>query len=369
MDRKTEVGIKHERIRKYLKTKVIDGVLLSSVANFSWLTAGGDSHVENHSKYGVALLLVTDKNKYVITNNIEADRLLTEELKGVELEFEFIISKWYDALEQENYIKSLTSGRRIATETFREGNTLLKNDFVALRYELTESEIERYRWLGKQCGLAIESVARELIPGMSEHEIEAAMAQKLMAGKILPVVLLVAGDERNYKYRHPVPTGNKFTRFAKLVCCARKWGLVAALTRSIYVGDLPKDLKEKQEAVAYIDSVFLAQTVPGAHIRNVFNEAIRAYAKAGFPNEWQLHHQGGAIGYDAREYIGTLDCKEVVGNTQAFAWNPSVQGNKSEDTAIISSGEPELLTMTGNWPVIDMNVGGMIFKRPAILEI
>jgi Xaa-Pro dipeptidase len=369
MDRRTEVGIKHDRIRKYLFSNEIEGVLLSSVANFSWLTAGGDSHVENHNKFGVASLLVTDTKKYVLTNNIEADRLLTEELKGVESEFEFVISKWYDACEEENNISSLINGRRIMTETFREGNTLLKNNFAALRYELTESEIERYRWLGKQCGLAVESVARKLVPGMSEHEIEAAMAQNLMANNILPVVLLVGGDDRNIKYRHPIPTENKFTRFAKLVCCARKWGLISALTRSVYVGKLPNDLKEKQEAVAYVDSVFLTHTVPGAHVSNIFNEAIKAYAKVGFPDEWRLHHQGGAIGYDSREYIGTLDCGEIVGNPQAFAWNPSIHGNKSEDTVIISSREPESITITGKWPVIDVNVGGMIFKRPAILEI
>jgi hypothetical protein len=44
MDRRTEVGIKHDRIRKYLFSNEIEGVLLSSVANFSWLTAGGDSY-------------------------------------------------------------------------------------------------------------------------------------------------------------------------------------------------------------------------------------------------------------------------------------------------------------------------------------
>ena len=233
MDRITEVGVKCDRVRNYLAVKKIDAVLLSSVANFSWLTAGGDSHVENHNKFGIASLLVTSKKKYILTNNIEAERLLTEELKGIGSDFEFVISNWFDASEEENNLRKLIDGKSIASETYRKGCLLLEGDFQPLRYQLTESEIERYRWLGKKCGEAIEAVAKHIIPGMTEHEIEANMAKTLIDENILPVVLLVAGDDRNYKYRHPVPTENKFNHFVKMVCCARKWGLIAALTRSV----------------------------------------------------------------------------------------------------------------------------------------
>ena len=76
-----------------------------------------------------------------------------------------------------------------------------------------------------------------------------------------------------------------------------------------------------------------------------------------------------AIGYEAREYIGISESKEVVGNPQAFAWNPSIHGNKSEDSIIVSNAGQEVITMTGDWPVIEVNYDGMVFKRPAILEI
>lgn len=369
MDRITEVGVKHDRIRNYLALKNFDALLLSSIANFSWLTAGGDSHVENHNKFGIASIFVTPQKKYILTNNIEAERLTNEQLDGVGSEFEFVVSKWFDVSEEEANLQKLIGNKKIASDTCRNDCVLLKSDFQALRYQLTESEIVRYRWLGKKCGEAIEKVAKKITPGMTEHEIEANMAKALTVENILPVVLLVAGDERNYRYRHPVPTENRFNQFAKMVCCARRWGLIAALTRSVYAGTTPPDLINKHAKAAYVDSVFISQTKPGANVNEIFKQAVKAYEKAGFPGEWENHHQGGGIGYDSREFIATLSSKEIVINPQAFAWNPSIHGNKSEDTVLISSQEPEIITMTDEWPRLEINIDGKIFKRPAIFEI
>ena len=369
MERLSEVRTKHDRVRKFLKEKGYAGVLLSSIANFSWLTGGADTHVEIHNKYGVGSLFVTDKRIYVITNNIEAERLGTEELKGVESEFEFAVSNWYDPSGESKILKKLTTGSAIGADSAREGMSLLGGDFASLRYELTDAEIERFRWLGKHSSMAVEAAGRELRPGMTEHEIEAAMAQKLMADNMMPVVLLVSADKRNFMYRHPTPTENKFTEYVQLVCCARRWGLITSRTRSVHLGKAPEDLKKKQEAVAYIDAVFMARTKPGVVVGKILDDAKAAYAKVGFPDEWQFHHQGGSIGYEARDYIGISESTDVVVNHQGFAWNPTIQGAKSEDTIIVSSGEPELITLTNDWPVIDVEVDGMTFSRPAIMEL
>jgi hypothetical protein len=52
---------------------------------------------------------------------------------------------------------------------------------------------------------------------------------------------------------------------------------------------------------------------------------------------------------------------------QAFAWNPSVRGSKSEDTILVTETGPEILTNWPEWPALDVTVDDETIQRPAIL--
>jgi len=56
----------------------------------------------------------------------------------------------------------------------------------------------------------------------------------------------------------------------------------------------------------------------------LFADLQRAYAAAGFPDEWKLHHQGGSCGYNPRDRIGTPGNPTKIFDNQGFAWNPSI---------------------------------------------
>ncbi len=90
--------------------------------------------------------------------------------------------------------------------------------------------------------------------------------------------------------------------------------------------------------------------------------------RRGFPNEWQLHHQGGSAGYAPREVTATPSSTQPILAGQAFAWNPSITGVKSEDTILVGEHTNEVLTEMTDWPTIDVQIGDQIIKRPAILE-
>jgi antitoxin VapB len=367
MDRRTEIQIKQDRVNGYLNSRQLDGVYLTSVANFAWFTGGGDSHVENHSKFGVASLLLTKSKRFLLTNNIEMERILTEQLSDAADLFEPVVYDWFDPEGETAVLEDLTRGLAVEADAPVGGLAHLEPDFSALRYTLTESEVERCRWLGATTAEAVEAAARAITPGMAEFEIEAVMSSEITRRGIQPVVLLVAGDERNQRYRHPVPSGQVFTRFAKLVCCARKWGLITALTRCVYVGQIPDDLRKKQQDVAAVDAAYLHATRPGATAGDIIEAGQAAYQAAGYPEEWRRHHQGGAIGYEAREYIAVSGSREMVRSPQAFAWNPSIHGNKSEDTILVSEAGLEVTTATGRWPTIPIDVQGETYHRPDIL--
>jgi hypothetical protein len=55
----------------------------------------------------------------------------------------------------------------------------------------------------------------------------------------------------------------------------------------------------------------------------------------------------------------------------AFAWNPTVQGTKSEGTVLVSEEGFERLTAPGDWPTREAEAAGhdLTLERPAVLGL
>jgi hypothetical protein len=102
-------------------------------------------------------------------------------------------------------------------------------------------------------------------------------------------------------------------------------------------------------------------------VGEIFWRGENAYREVGFPDEWKLHHQGGPTGYATREFRATADRKEEVLANQAFAWNPSISGTKSEDTIIAAPGGPEIVSASPNWPMVKVSLVGSVIQRPGML--
>ena len=52
---------------------------------------------------------------------------------------------------------------------------------------------------------------------------------------------------------------------------------------------------------------------------------------------------------------------------QAFAWNPSITGTKSEDTIICRADGPQVMAAQTDWPMIEAQWNGQTMSRPDIL--
>jgi Xaa-Pro aminopeptidase len=190
-----------------------------------------------------------------------------------------------------------------------------------------------------------------------------------MAWGLIPAVVLVATDERALKYRHPIPDATKpLQQYGMLIVGARYKGLCVSATRLVHFGPPNNDdLRRKQEATAYVDATLISHTTQGARIGDIFAAGVAAYEERGFGDEWQLHHQGGPTGYAPREYRAEPDCDLTVQPGQAFAWNPSISGTKSEDTMILTDNGQEIITTTPDWPMLTVQVGETTWHRPGIL--
>jgi hypothetical protein len=111
----------------------------------------------------------------------------------------------------------------------------------------------------------------------------------------------------------------------------------------------------------------MGATKPGARIGDIFSAGLEAYRAQGYPDEWRLHHQGGPTGYAAREYRATQESEDLVEANQAFAWNPSIAGTKSEDTIIATLQGPEIISASPGLPSLTVTASGVEFPRPDIV--
>ena len=360
----TELNIKLWRIHNLLEQSGLDALLLRQTSNFAWATCGASSYINRADLFSNSSLLIAPTSRHLLTDNIEASRLMDEE--GLAQQgWEFQVSPWYD---EKNKISELTKGMKLGADTSIPGALDLSAEIAWLRSQLTPEEGRRFRTLGMLCALGMRQAVEAIRPGMTEYEIAGVLSQAVESRGAQAIVNLIATDERIFSYRHPLPTSKKLQQYAMLVLCGRKWGLICSLTRLIHFGKLPDEVRQKGGLIAHIDAEMIAATRPNNTLGDVFHIAQSAYRSAGFPNEWQSHHQGGSAGYAPREITATPESTQPILPGQAFAWNPSITGVKSEDTILVGDRSNEIITEMADWPTIDVQINDQIIRRPTILE-
>ena len=362
---RAEIDEKVERVRRLMSDRKLGAIRLRRVSSFAWATGGADSAINTATDFGVAELIVTRDRRHLVTSNIEAPRLEAED-RLVEQGWEPAVTGWHQAGDP---AAALIRGLAVGADSPVTGAVDLSGEIGGLRAGLVAAEGARFRELARRCAAAMDAAVRAIRPGMSERQIASLLAGETALLGVWPVVDLVATDERIRRFRHPLPVDKALERHAMVVLCGRKWGLVCSLTRFVHFGRLPDELRRRQDAVARVDAAFISGTRPGAAVKDVFARALEAYRATGFADEWTLHHQGGAAGYEPRETIGRPDSREVVAAGQAYAWNPSITGTKSEDTILVGGERNDVMSEIAGWPAVDATVDGAVWRRPAVLEI
>ena len=364
---------KLERLGTFLEREDRSSVWFARPNAFAWLT-GGSNVVDRERPIGVAAVGYDGDRVRVLTDEIEADRIEAEELPDLEAADV--------AVDVESYPWHETSLAEALAERV-DGSAAAdfpvsgfdRIDPTPLRTPLTETDVDRYRRLARETAASVEAVCRELQSGDTEHEVAAALGIALSAREIEAPVVLVGGGERARAYRHYTPTTAELGEYALVSVTAQRGGLHASCTRAVAF-DPPSWLEERHAAAARVETTALAATREiaerGGTAGDVFGAIQDAYDEVGYAGEWEHHHQGGAAGFAGREWIATPDHDAPVVAPMAYAWNPTVQGAKSEDTALLTDEGIEVLTTTGEWPTRSVQAVGdrdLELERPAVLGL
>lgn len=358
-DRQREVAAKLARLRTVLAERQATGILLTEIANTAWITAGASTFVNTATDRGSVAILVTPDEATVLADRIEAPRLMEEE-RLEDLGFTFTVGPWYAHAAPSTDPRMALDGAGAGPD--------LSADLRALRRQLEPTEVARFREVGSLAAQAMAEGLRTVRPGMTEFAVAGRVASAALDLGGWPIVNLVAADARIAAYRHPLPTMRAVERYVMAVLCLRKDGLVASITRLLHFGPLPDDLRAKALAVATVDARMILGTQAGRTLGEMFALARQAYADVGYPEAIEQHHQGGMTGYQTREVLATPDDPTPIQLNQAFAWNPSVRGVKSEDTILLTAQGHEVITAIAGWPTWDVTVDGITLARPAMME-
>jgi len=330
---------RRDRLDAYLDDHGLAAVWFARPNGFAWLT-GGDNVVDAANDTGIAAAGYDGEELRVLTANIEADRLAEEELPA-----DAVVDRypWYET----DLVDALAD--RSPTPAAADVNVpgFERVDASALRQPLTDADVEAYRALGADAATAVEAACREFSVETTERAAAAALTGRLADAGVRAPVVLVGGAERAIRHRHFTPTDAEIGAYALVSVTASRDGLFASLTRTVRF-NAPDWYDERWRASAHVASTALTATRSvgraGGTAGDVFSRIRDAYAETGFHGEWRNHHQGGAAGFDSREWVATPECDAPVQVPMGYAWNPTVRGTKTEDTWLVTRDGFECLT-------------------------
>jgi Xaa-Pro aminopeptidase len=349
--RRREIDGKVEAVQRAMREAGVARALLRSRANFAWLTAGGDNHVDAGSEEGVAGVVIGRDGLRVLTTVIEEPRIRDEELAGLGIEIEAI--PWETELEE-----AMALSGRFADDD------ALDDALLPLRQVLNEREQDELVVLGRDVAAALTDAMLRTSAGDTEADVEARVRSDLALRGVRVPVFLAAADERNVRYRHPIPKANRVTESLMVVVVGERRGLNAAITRMAWFRQPSAEERRRYAAIWDVYEGFAAGTKPGVTLAEALLAGTEAYGRAGFPDEWQHHHQGGTIGYASREIVAKRSATTRIVPGMAFAWNPSLPAAKAEDTFILTEHGPRFVTRDPRWPADDRGRPDILVRVP-----
>lgn len=352
-------GIALKRLRYWLDISGHSAVTLTSPAAVAWATGGVHHQVDHAACTSEVWAVVSHKGAYLIASEVESDRI-EDEYQPAMLGFDDLLSfPWYESDGAVNIARSIEATG--ASDGHPDLGVDVTEDLVELRLSLSEPELQDLKSLGADVSDAMALSLELFEPGVVDLEIQSILAQQLERRGVRARILMVGGDDRLRRYRHPVTQGFPIWHMVMVVVVAERTGLHVATTRYASVEPLPGELSAAFPKLRSIKEKILAACRPGTTYGEVIDHLDSAYREAGYPNEWRNHYQGGPIGFSQREFEiapANQDSRWYRHSLEvgtALAFNPSLPGGaKLEDTYI--------LTESGLDPVTTTTAGGSVTR-------
>lgn len=351
-------------------------LVLTGPAAVAWACGGVAAPVDRTAAVDLVWAVFTPFGGALITTCVEAERIGDEYGPGEHGFSELVTVPWQDSHAFVRAAEQLAgaSASRLAADGHPAFGLDATDDLIALRLALSPPEQEDLADLGLDAAAALQSALVSWRPGERDLDIQARCAAALEAVGADAPVLIVGGDERLKRYRHPMAVGAPVRDLVMAVVVARRGGLHVAATRLATAAPVDDSYASLRRRVLAIEDAVLSASQPGRTYGAALGALDAGYAEAGAPGEWAGHYQGGPIGFAQREFeiapdqAGSRWYRETIATGHAIAWNPSLRGGaKAEDTYLVTGTELKRVTCAPGWPVEPDD--GRRSPRPALLEV
>jgi Xaa-Pro dipeptidase len=353
------------------------GLVLTGPAAVAWASGGVAPLVDRAARVDLVWVVISAAGAGLITTQVEADRVRDEYDPARHGFRELAEVPWH---QPEGFVAAAEAlagapASELASDSHPAFGLDASADLTALRLALSPAEQADLADLGADAAEALQSALAQWRPGERDLDIQARCAAFLEARGADAPVLIVGGDGRLERYRHPMAIGAPVRRMVMAVVVARRAGLHAAATRFAASAPPGPGYAARRRQVLAIEDAVLSACAPGASYGAALEALDAAYAQAGAPGGWSGHYQGGPIGFAQREFEiapgqrGSRWYAEPVRAGHAVAWNPSLPGGaKSEDTYLVADdGVHQRVTISPGWPMEPDDT--MRPPRPAVLEV
>lgn len=334
-DPRADRAVKRARLLALLDRHGAERIVLNTSTSLAWYLDGARTHVSLAAPPILGCVVDRECDTVLATDN-EVDRLLGEELpRGVDVR----VVPWDQPLPF-----PMLPG------------TLTENDAAAelrrARLPLLPAETARFAALGAETAAVLTRVLTGARAQDRELDVAAEVTSEIVRLGAEPLVVLVGGASRS-RVRHPLPTAAALDRRALVVVCARRDGLIVNLSRAVAFAPLTAVEEDAQQRILAVEAAFFDALAPGRTLAEVLRAGCAAYVENGFDaDEWRRHHQGGVAGYAGRDPRATNRTDDPVVVGQAFAWNPTGDGAKVEDTVLLDEDGLRVLTLDPAWPTV-----------------
>lgn len=355
---------KLQRIRSFLKSQKYTGLVFMRQDNFAWLTTGGSNRVIIPSAEGAAALVVTREHVYLVAHAMDGQRIMDEELSNLP-QAEHVALHWYESSVLEKAVQ-LAGSHPAADVSCRAAFVL--EEIYDLHYPLFECEIDTLRQAGAIADLVLSQIAQAITPDTSEKEVARLLADQFSQADMVCDVILVGGETRVGRYRHPTPSDAAIGKHVLITPSVALRGLHCNIARTVYFGDtLPEHIRDAYQAVCAASAASTSLCAPGTSYKDILHAYQNALTEHGFAEEWRGHFPGGRTGYVVCQPGFSLDEERKTGPGEAFEWFATVPGAKIAELIISDGHNVYNASNAGNWPMRNIHVNEKEIILPEIL--